>query len=201
MSTSLGGHLRRTRAGIARSFQSLELFPDLTVRENIAVACDPGKRFRYFSDLFWPGRVRLSKVAAQAVRDFHLESVLDERPDALDFGQRRLVALARTVASDPDVLLLDEPAAGLSDHESEELSVLIRSLSRDWGMSVLIIEHNIDLVLGLCDRVTVLDTGSILTSGSPDEVRLNVDVMAAYLGAETPTNIEEIAELEATALD
>jgi sulfate-transporting ATPase len=192
---------RRTRAGIARSFQSLELFPDLTVRENIAVACDPGKRFRYFSDLFWPGRVRLSKVAAQAVRDFHLESVLDERPDALDFGQRRLVALARTVASDPDVLLLDEPAAGLSDHESEELSVLIRSLSRDWGMSVLIIEHNIDLVLGLCDRVTVLDTGSILTSGSPDEVRLNVDVMAAYLGAETPTNIEEIAELEATALD
>ena len=191
---------RRARAGIARSFQSLELFSDLTIRENIAVACDPGSRSRYLSDLVWPGRVRLSDVASQAVSDFHLNDVLDQKPDALDFGQRRLVAIARAVASDPDILMLDEPAAGLSDFESEELSTLIRTLARDWEMSVLVVEHNIDLVLGLCDRVTVLDNGSVLASGTPDEVRRNADVMAAYLGADTPEDADAPTEPEVTAL-
>ncbi len=128
--------------------------------------------------------MRLSDIALEAIRDFHLDEVLDRKPDELDFGQRRLVALARTVASDPDVLLLDEPAAGLSDHEAGELSALIHVLAKDWGMGVLVVEHNIDLVLGLCDRVTVLDTGCVLATGTPEEVRLNADVMSAYLGAE-----------------
>ena len=159
------------------------------MRQNIAVACDSGNRWRYFSDLIWPGPVRLSEVAVLAVRDFHQEGVLDEKPDALDFGQRRLVALARAVASDPSTSrTLDEPAAGLSDLEAQELATLIRR-SCDWGMSVLVVEHNIDFGAGPALTVTVLDGGRILASGSPDEVRGNDDVMAAYLGADTAEGV------------
>jgi ABC-type branched-subunit amino acid transport system ATPase component/branched-subunit amino acid ABC-type transport system permease component len=175
---------RRARAGIARSFQSVELFSDLSVRENIAVACDSGGLWRYLSDLIWPGRLTLSPVAELAIRDFRLQDVLDLKPDELDFGQRRLVAIARAVASDPRILLLDEPAAGLGDDEVAELSTLIRALARDWGIGVLLVEHNIDLVLTVCDRVTVLDVGMLLTSGSPKDVRDNPDVITAYLGSE-----------------
>jgi ABC-type branched-subunit amino acid transport system permease subunit/ABC-type branched-subunit amino acid transport system ATPase component len=179
---------RRARAGIARSFQSVELFADLSIRENIAIACDSGGLWSYFSDLVWPGRLQLSPVAELAIRDFRLEGVLDLKPDELDFGQRRLVAIARAVASDPQILLLDEPAAGLGDDEVRELSTLIRALARDWGIGVLLVEHNIDLVLTLCDRITVLDVGMLLTSGSPQEVRANPDVITAYLGSDGETD-------------
>jgi ABC-type branched-subunit amino acid transport system ATPase component/ABC-type branched-subunit amino acid transport system permease subunit len=179
---------RRARAGIARSFQAVELFADLSIRENIAVACDAGSLWSYLTDLVWPGRLRLSPVAELAIRDFRLEGVLELKPDELDFGQRRLVAIARAVASDPKILLLDEPAAGLGDDEVRELSTLIRALARDWGIGVLLVEHNIDLVLNLCDRVTVLDVGTLLTSGSPKAVRENPAVITAYLGSEGETD-------------
>jgi ABC-type branched-subunit amino acid transport system ATPase component len=188
--TEVGGWSprRRARAGIARSFQSVELFADLSIRENIAVACDSGGLGRYLSDLVWPGRLKLSPVAELAIRDFRLEGVLDLKPDELDFGQRRLVAIARAVASDPQILLLDEPAAGLGDDEVRELSTLIRALARDWGIGVLLVEHNIDLVLTLCDRITVLDVGMLLTSGTPMDVRANPDVITAYLGSDGETD-------------
>ncbi|GAA3516302.1 branched-chain amino acid ABC transporter permease/ATP-binding protein [Aeromicrobium panaciterrae] len=176
---------KRARAGIARSFQSLELFADLSIRENLAVACDAGSMRRYLVDLIRPGRIELTGPALAAVHEFRLSEVLDRKPGELAFGKRRLVAIARAVAADPRVLLLDEPAAGLSDEESRELAVLIRALARDWGMSVLLVEHNVDLVLSTCDKVTVLENGQLLTTGIPSEVGTDPRVITAYLGSST----------------
>jgi ABC-type branched-subunit amino acid transport system ATPase component/branched-subunit amino acid ABC-type transport system permease component len=175
---------RRAVGGLARSFQSVELFAGLTVRENLAVACESAAgRLRFLSDLIRPGRVRLSPAALQAVDDFGLAGDLDRPAESLPFGRRRLVAIARAVAAQPSVLLLDEPAAGLDEVETAELSVLVRSLAHDWGIAVLLVEHNLDMVLQLCDRVTVMVTGSVLYSGTPADVRNHPDVLAAYIGS------------------
>jgi len=174
---------RRAAAGIARSFQSVELFAGLTVRENLAVASDAGRgRHQYLTDFVAPGKMKLSTAAEQAVVDFGLGDDLETLADSLPFGRRRLVAIARAVATQPSVLLLDEPAAGLDDTETRELSVLVRSLARDWGISVLLIEHNLEMVLNLCDKVTVLVNGSVLFSGTPEEVRTHPHVLEAYIG-------------------
>jgi ABC-type branched-subunit amino acid transport system ATPase component/branched-subunit amino acid ABC-type transport system permease component len=175
---------RRAVGGLARSFQSVELFAGLTVRENLAVACESAAGpLRFLSDLIRPGRVRLSPAALQAVEDFGLAGDLDRPAESLPFGRRRLVAIARAVAAQPSVLLLDEPAAGLDDVETAELSVLVRSLAHDWGIAVLLVEHNLDMVLQLCDRVIVMVTGSVLYSGTPADVRNHPDVLAAYIGS------------------
>ena len=152
---------RRSRVGLARSFQSLELFADLTVEENLAIACERPPVFKYATDLVRPGRLQLTDAAREAVRKFELEDILDRRPDSISFGQRKLVAIARAVASAPSVLLLDEPAAGLDDHEAAELADLIQELARDWGIAVLLVEHKIEMVMSICDRVTVLDYGPV----------------------------------------
>jgi sulfate-transporting ATPase len=174
---------RRALTGLGRSFQSLELFSDLTVAENIAVATERGQRSRWLTDLIWPGRIQLSGVAIEVLRQFELLELADSKPDTLSFGLRRTVAIARAVATVPSVLLLDEPAAGLGDREAEELAELIRHLARSWGIGVLLVEHRIDMIMALCDRVTVLDRGTVLTSGTPDEVRKHASVIDAYLGS------------------
>jgi sulfate-transporting ATPase len=174
---------RRAAAGIARSFQTLELFESLTVVENLRVASEPRDRRAYLTDLVWPRRMALAPTAVAAVREFGLEPDLDRRPDELPYGRRRLVAIARAVAAAPSVLFLDEPAAGLSDEETAELGNLIRRLAREWGIAVLLVEHDVALVLDVCDRVVVLDEGRHLAEGTPEEVRHAPDVIAAYLGA------------------
>ena len=174
---------RRARAGLARSFQSGELFGDLTVRENLAVSCDDGSWTRYALDLVAPRRIALSRAAQAAVDEFQLQPLFDELPSSLSFGQRRAVAIARSVAREPSVLLLDEPASGLDDHEVKELRELIKSLADDWGIGVLLIEHNLDLVLSACDVVTVMDAGvELITEASPSEVRTHPAVLEAYIG-------------------
>ena len=186
---------RRVQAGLARSFQSLELFEDLTVRENLAIAAEDWKSFKYLSDFAVPGRVRLNAAAEAAARQFHLIDDLDTKPSELPMGRRRLVAIARAVASAPSVLCLDEPAAGLSDNEAQDLSVLLRNLARDWNMGILLVEHNVELVVATCDLVTVLAAGAVLTSGPPEEVRNDERVLHAYLG-ETGTTAEHDADVQ-----
>jgi ABC-type branched-subunit amino acid transport system ATPase component/ABC-type branched-subunit amino acid transport system permease subunit len=173
---------RRARAGLGRSFQSLELFEDVTVRENLLVACDTHDRARYGIDLVHPGRPALSPVAAAAVREFGLEADLDAVPGSLPHGRRRLVAIARAVAASPSVLLLDEPAAGLTGIETEELGRLVRWLAHDVGLAVLMIEHDVGLVLSVCDRVAVLDFGRLIALGPPAAIAEDPAVVAAYLG-------------------
>jgi sulfate-transporting ATPase len=176
------GARRRVRAGLARSFQSLELFDDLTVQENLAVACESPRPWRYLLDLVRPGRIRLTAAAVDALHQLELEDVANDKPDQISFGRRKEVAIARAIAGAPSVLLLDEPAAGLDDHEAAELAELIRRLADERGIAVLLVEHKIDMIMSISDRVTVLVGGAILTSGTPEEVRANPAVLDAYLG-------------------
>ena len=159
----------------------------MTVRENLQTASDRRDRWSYVTDLVWPVRPRLGPHARAAVREFGLEDDLDRRPDELPFGRRRLVAIARAVAAGPSVLMLDEPAAGLDDGETAELGRLVGRLAREWGMGVLVVEHDVELVLGTCDRVCVLDSGRHLATGTPEEIRADPAVVAAYLGEPAPT--------------
>ncbi|HEV3053804.1 MAG TPA: branched-chain amino acid ABC transporter ATP-binding protein/permease, partial [Solirubrobacteraceae bacterium] len=176
------GARRRATAGLARSFQSLELFDDLTVLENLAVACETPKQWHYGTDLVWPRPIRLTAVAQDAMHQLGLTDIAGRKPDALPFGRRKEVAIARAIAGGPSVLLLDEPAAGLDDHEAAELAALIRRLAHERGLAVLLVEHKIDMIMSISDRVTVLVEGAILTSGSPEEVRSHPGVLDAYLG-------------------
>ena len=189
-SVSIGGHditrwpaRRRAAAGISRSFQSLELFEDLTILENIAVACERPGPARYLLDLLRPGRIRLTGSAMEALRDFELAGSLDKKPGEVSFGQRKIVAIARAMASAPAVILLDEPAAGLDDHEADELSGVIVRLARGWGVGVLLVEHKVDMVMSISDTVTVLDSGRTLAAGTPEEVMASSAVIDAYLGS------------------
>jgi len=175
---------RRARGGVSRSFQSLELFDGLTVMDNLRAACDTASRLVFITDLVRPSQLPLSPVAWAAVHDFGLADSLSRRPDELSYGTRRLLAIARSVATSPSVLLLDEPAAGLDEKETAELSVLIRRLAREWRLAVVVVEHDMSLVLGTCDRIEVLDHGRHMASGTPEEIRRDPRVVDAYLGAE-----------------
>lgn len=174
---------QRARLGLRRSFQSLELFEDVSVEENIRAGSDrDASRLSWVTDLFWPGRHDLPSTAVAAVREFELEEHLDKTPEELPYGRRRLVGIARTVASGPSVVLLDEPAAGLDENESAELARLIRRLADERQMGVLLVEHDVSLVMSTCDRIVVIDFGSVIASGTPDEIRGDQAVRDAYLG-------------------
>jgi ABC-type branched-subunit amino acid transport system ATPase component/ABC-type branched-subunit amino acid transport system permease subunit len=174
---------KRARLGLRRSFQSLELFDDVSVEENIRAGSDQlATRMSWVTDLFWPGRHALPPTAVAAVREFDLERHLDDVPDELPYGLRRLVGIARTVASGPSVVMLDEPAAGLDENESAELSQLIRRLAVERKMGVLLVEHDVNLVMSTCDRVVVIDFGRVIASGPPADIRDDQAVRDAYLG-------------------
>jgi sulfate-transporting ATPase len=178
---------RRARAGLSRSFQSLELFEDSAVRENLRVASDRRELYAYFGDIVKPRHRPLSAAAVTAIAEFDLQRELDERVADLPYGHRRLVAIARAIAVNPSILLLDEPASGLSAPESRELVTIVRRLASEWGLGILLIEHDMSFVMSVCDRVYVLDFGRPIAVGTPDEIRNDPAVIAAYLGeASTP---------------
>jgi len=178
------GATRRARAGVARSFQSLELFEDSTVFENLAVAADPQDLRSYLRDLVWPVNPLFPPPVVRAIIEFQLDQDLHRDVKDLSYGKRRLLAIARAVAMHPSVLMLDEPAAGLSSSESEELALVVRRLAEEWGIAVLVVEHDMNFVMGVCDDVVVLDFGKKIAHGTPDEVRNDPGVIAAYLGDE-----------------
>lgn len=182
---------RRAGAGLSRSFQSLELFEDMSVLDNLYAACDRPGPWAYLKDLVRPGSRPLPAHVLVAIREFGLESALDRPVGDLSYGERRLLAIARAVATSPCVLLLDEPAAGLSDDESRELAHLVRRLAEDWGMGVLLVEHDVDMVMSVCDEVVVLDFGRRICVGTPEEVRGDPAVRAAYLGDLAPEEAVE----------
>jgi branched-chain amino acid transport system ATP-binding protein len=154
---------QRARLGLGRTWQSTDLFDDLDVRENLTVADGTGEVDS-----------KLSLVG--------LDVAGEAMPGQLSQGQRKLVGIARALASDPRVLCLDEPAAGLDTHESQELGARLRELA-DQGQSTLLIDHDMGLVLGICDRVVVLEFGRVIADDTPEVVRRDPNVISAYLGA------------------
>jgi sulfate-transporting ATPase len=187
--------VKRARAGIGRSFQSLELFEDMTVLENIFAASD-SRSWRYgLTDLVWPAQSRFSPELAMVVKEFQLQGDLASPATSLPYGRRRLLAIARAVATRPSVLLLDEPAAGLSGLELRELAHVVRRLAADWGIAVLLIEHDMEFVFETCDEIVAIDFGRKIASGTPAEIRADPAVVAAYLG----TRAGALAPSEATA--
>jgi branched-chain amino acid transport system ATP-binding protein len=168
---------RRARLGMNRTFQRLEVFGSMTAFDNIRTAGEIAARAHRR-----PMRGATSR-AQQILTLLGLEDVAERRADALPTGQARLVELGRALATDPKVLLLDEPASGLDDVETERLAEVLGVL-RDDGMAVLMVEHDIDLVMQLCSRIYVLNLGEVISSGSAEDVRNDPQVREAYLGAE-----------------
>jgi branched-chain amino acid transport system ATP-binding protein len=171
----------RARAGLARTWQSIELFDDLSVRENLLVASHRPSVLQTLKETVSapsPGSPEIDPM----LEVLGLDRVADELPTELSQGQRKLVGIARALVARPRLVCLDEPAAGLDTHESEELSRRLRSLV-DAGQSMLLIDHDMGLVLGICDEVVVLEFGKVIASGPPDLVRRDPDVIAAYLGS------------------
>lgn len=193
---------QRARAGISRSFQSLELFEDCTVRDNLLTAADPHEHSSYLREILWPNRPFFTEAAKEAILEFKLEEHLDELVQDLPYGTRRLVALARAVATEPSVLLLDEPAAGLGDVETAELADLVSRLARKWGIGILLVEHDMNFVMGLCDEIVVVEFGQKIAHGTPNAVRNDPVVREAYLGGDNADVRSEAEELqEANGID
>jgi branched-chain amino acid transport system ATP-binding protein len=168
---------RRSRLGLGRTFQRLELFGTLTVRENVRVAASVGRR-RARQD----GHESIDETTDRLLRRVHLEDVAEARADTLPTGTGRLVELARALAIHPTTLLLDEPASGQNPEETNRFADILRTLSAD-GLAILLVEHDMDLVMSVCDTVFVLVQGQVLCSGTPTEIQRDPAVADAYLGS------------------
>jgi branched-chain amino acid transport system ATP-binding protein len=180
--TKLRAH-KRARAGIVRTFQSVELFDDLTVRENVLIGGQDPRILRALAQLVVPGRAVSEESVDWALDVMGLFDVGDRMPTELSFGRRKKAGVARAIARRPPLLLLDEPAAGLDPEETKELGQRLSELPGQ-GIGVLLIDHDMSLVLEICDEVYVLDFGQLIAHGTPQEIRTNQDVINAYLGSE-----------------
>ena len=167
---------RRAKLGMNRTFQRLEVFGSMTAFDNIRTAAEISARAHRRS---LRGAVA---TATGIVEQLALGAIADRRADALPTGPARLVELGRALATDPKVLLLDEPASGLDETETGRLAEVLTALAGD-GMAILLVEHDIDLVMQLCSRICVLDLGAVIASGTPEQVRHDPAVQSAYLGA------------------
>ena len=176
-----------TKRGIARTFQNIRLFKSMTVFENVLTAMHVRRTSNVFSATFRGNRKEEAAQRAKALellKAVGLDDVKDELATALPYGKQRRLEIARALATDPKLLLLDEPAAGMNPQETKELMEMIRWIRKEFNLSILLIEHDMGLVMGVCERIYVLEYGMKIAEGTPDEIKQNARVIEAYLGEE-----------------
>lgn len=187
--TRLAPH-RRAAAGLVRTWQSLELFDDLTVNENLLVAAERSSVKDFLADVFAPSRRKKLAGLDELLALLDLGDMGDRLPTELSQGQRKLVGVARALAAQPKMVLMDEPAAGLDTAESQELGHRLRRIV-DGGTTIFLVDHDMSLVLTVCDFIYVIEFGRLIAAGTPAEIRADDRVITAYLGEQARKDVEE----------
>lgn len=176
-----------TKAGLARTFQNIRLFKDLTVLDNVRIAMHQNIKYQMPSAFlhfikYFNEEARLKEEAEKLLDIFHLSDKKDELAKNLPYGEQRHLEIVRALATKPAILLLDEPAAGMNPNETAALTDTIARIRKEFDLTVLLIEHDMSLVMKICERIYVLDYGMMIASGTPQEIRQNKRVIEAYLG-------------------
>ena len=176
------------RIGIARTFQNIRLFGGMTVRDNIKITLHQARGVNPLDVEFRTKKFRndeemMNSKALHLLSLFHMENKIDELARNLPYGEQRKLEICRALASGPKLLLLDEPAAGMNGQETQELMEMIAFIRKEFNLTVLLIEHDMKLVMGICERLMVLNYGSVIAAGTPAEIQSNPTVIKAYLGS------------------
>jgi branched-chain amino acid transport system ATP-binding protein len=176
------GPLELNRLGVGRTFQTLQVFGKMTVRDNLIVAAQEHQG-TLFSRMFAPSDSNLGDKADALIDQFHIKHVADKKAGELSYGQQKLVDIAMAFMSEPDLVLLDEPCAGVNPSLVGGISTLLKELNKTRKGSFVVIEHNMDFVMDLCHRIMVMVEGKVMAIGTPAEIRANKQVLDAYLGS------------------
>jgi len=175
--------------GIARTFQNIRLFGDLSVYENLLTACQKNITYSLFDGILRTKKCReqekdMEAFCLELLEEAGLLEVRDQKASNLPYGMQRRLEIARALATRPKLILLDEPAAGMNEEESDRLSDFIRKIRDGKDITVVIIDHHMDVIMAICDQITVLNFGTLLATGGPEEIQSNPEVISAYLGVD-----------------
>lgn len=181
------GPAQLNKLGIARTFQNIRLFGELSVKDNVLIALHNQRRVSVLDVLFRTSKFRrdekvMSEKAMNLLELFKISAKAGEKAKNLPYGEQRKLEIVRALASNPKLLLLDEPAAGMNPQETKELMELIAFIRKEFKLTILLIEHDMKLVMGICERIMVLNYGRIIATGTPEEIQANPEVVKAYLG-------------------